>query len=124
MPTAKKRSRTNWARINALKDEEIDASDIPAQGEAFFTRAILSLPDPKTAVTIRSDRQVLNWFKAQKADIREGDEILTVNGTFLGDDPFAWGCEVNAKSPSTTVEVQVIRSGSTQRLQLVLESPK
>ena len=69
-------------------------------------------------------RYVFDGSPAQKADIREGDEIVTVNGTFLGDDPFAWDREVNAKSPSTTVEVQVTRSGNKQRLQLVLESPK
>jgi hypothetical protein len=31
-PTIKKRSRTNWAKIAALKDNEIDFSDIPEQG--------------------------------------------------------------------------------------------
>jgi hypothetical protein len=69
-------------------------------------------------------RYVFDGSPAQKADIREGDEIVTVNGNFLGDDPFAWDREINAKSPSTTVQVQVIRSGNKQRLQLVLESPK
>ena len=64
-PTAKKRSRTNWARIDALKNKDLDFSDIPEQGKAFFKRAILRLPEPKTAVTIRLDRQVLNWFKAK-----------------------------------------------------------
>ena len=64
-PTTKKRSRTNWARIDALKNKDIDFSDIPEQGKAFFKRAILRLPEPKTAVTIRLDRQVLNWFKAK-----------------------------------------------------------
>lgn len=63
--TIKKRSRTNWAKIDALKDKEIDTSDIPEQGKAFFKRAILRLPEPKTAVTIRLDRQVLDWFKAK-----------------------------------------------------------
>lgn len=61
----KKRLRTNWARIDALKDREIDTSDIPEQGNAFFKRAVLRLPEPKTAVTIRLDRQVLDWFKAK-----------------------------------------------------------
>ena len=61
----KKRSRTNWAKIDALKDGEIDTSDIPEQGKAFFKRAMLSLPEPKAAVTIRLDRQVLNWFKTK-----------------------------------------------------------
>jgi uncharacterized protein (DUF4415 family) len=64
-PTIKKRSRTNWARIDALKNKDIDFSDIQEQGKAFFKLAMLRLPEPKTAVTIRLDRQVLNWFKAK-----------------------------------------------------------
>ncbi len=43
----------------------IDASDIPEQGRAFFTRAVLRPPEPKTAVTIRLDQQVLKWFKSK-----------------------------------------------------------
>ena len=61
-PTTKKRSRTNWVKIDALGDTEIDFSDIAEQGKAFFKRAMLRLPEPKAAVTIRLDRQVLNWF--------------------------------------------------------------
>ena len=63
--TTKKRSRTNWARIDTLKDGEIDFSDVPELGKPFFKRAVLRLPEPKTAVTIRLDRQVLNWFKTK-----------------------------------------------------------
>lgn len=63
--STKKRSRTNWVKIDALKDKEIDTSDIPEQGKAFFKRAVLRLPEPKTAVTIRLDRQVLEWFKSK-----------------------------------------------------------
>jgi len=64
-PTTQKRSRTNWGKIEALKDREIDFSDIPEQGKTFFKRAVLRLPEAKTAVTIRLDRQVLDWFKAK-----------------------------------------------------------
>jgi len=64
-PTTKMRSRTNWAKVDVLKDSEIDFSDIPELGKAFFKRATLKLPEPKTAVTIRLDRQVLNWFKTK-----------------------------------------------------------
>ena len=63
-PPTKKRSRTNWARIDALRDKDIDFSDIPERGKAFFKRAVLRLPEPKTAVTIRLDQQVLEWLKA------------------------------------------------------------
>ena len=51
--------------MDALKDGGIDSSDIPEQGKAFFKRAVLKLPEAKTAVTIRLDRQVLDWFKAK-----------------------------------------------------------
>jgi len=61
---SRKVSRTNWARIDALRDDEIDFSDIPEQGKAFFKRAVLRLPQPKATITIRLDRQVLDWFKA------------------------------------------------------------
>jgi uncharacterized protein (DUF4415 family) len=64
-PPTKKRSRTNRIKIDAIKDSEIDFSDLPEQGKAFFKRATLRLPEPKTAVTIRLDRQVLDWFKAK-----------------------------------------------------------
>ena len=64
-PTTKKRSRTNWAKIDTLKDSEIDFSDLSEQGKAFFKRAALRLPKVKTSVTIRLDRQVLNWFKTK-----------------------------------------------------------
>ena len=63
--TSKKPSRTNWAKIEAMRDNEIDFSDIPEQGKAFFKQAVLRLPQPKAAVTIRLDRQVLQWFKTQ-----------------------------------------------------------
>lgn len=64
-PTTTKRSRTNWEKIDALRDKDIDFSDIPKQGKAFFKRAVLKLPEAKTAVTMRLDRQVLDWFKAK-----------------------------------------------------------
>ena len=63
--TSRKVSRTNWASIDALRDDEIDFSDIPEQGKAFFKRAVLRLPQPKATITIRLDCQVLDWFKAQ-----------------------------------------------------------
>ena len=64
-PTTKNRSRTNWGKIDVLRDKDIDFSDIPEQGKAFFKRAVLRVPEPKSAVTIRLDRQVLDWFKAK-----------------------------------------------------------
>jgi hypothetical protein len=37
-------SRTNWARIDAIEDEDIDTSDIPSLTDEFFAKTKLRLP--------------------------------------------------------------------------------
>ena len=59
----KKRSKTNWARIDAQTDKDIDTSDIPPLGKEFFQRAELWMPKRKARVTLRMDTDVLDWFK-------------------------------------------------------------
>jgi len=61
----KKRSRTDWVRVDALKEQEIDYSEIPELGDDFFKSAVLRMPEPKALVTLRLDRDVLEWFKKQ-----------------------------------------------------------
>ncbi len=58
----KKQSRTDWARIDAMRDEDIDLSDIPEQGPEFFANAIL-WPGPKKQITLRIDPDVLTFFR-------------------------------------------------------------
>jgi uncharacterized protein (DUF4415 family) len=48
-----------------MKDSEINYSEIPELDEAFFKNAKVVLPEPKAAVSIRLDKDVLNWFKNQ-----------------------------------------------------------
>jgi uncharacterized protein (DUF4415 family) len=57
-------NRTDWARIDALTDDTIDASDIPPLTEAFFARATLRWPRQPVTVTLHVDPDVLAWFKA------------------------------------------------------------
>jgi uncharacterized protein (DUF4415 family) len=64
-PSLKKPSKTDWARVDATKDSEIDYSEIPELDREFFQKAVLRMPEPKTTVTIRLDRDVLNWFKRE-----------------------------------------------------------
>ena len=40
----KKKSKTDWARVDRITDDEIDTSDIPPLDDAFFERAIRVLP--------------------------------------------------------------------------------
>lgn len=61
----KVKSRTDWKRLRAMKDQNIDFSDIPPQDHHFFENATLRLPEPKSIVTIRLDPDILKWFKKQ-----------------------------------------------------------
>lgn len=64
-----KASRTDWQRIDALRDEDIDLSESPEITPEMFARAIVRKglkPVPaKRQVTLRLDSDVLEWFKAQ-----------------------------------------------------------
>lgn len=62
-------SQERLAEIAAIRDEDIDFSDIPELDEEFFKNARLVLPSgaAKRAVSLRVDADVLNWFKAQGA---------------------------------------------------------
>ena len=44
---------------------KIDYSEIPELGSEFWSKAALVLPEPKTAISIRVDGDVLEWFKSQ-----------------------------------------------------------
>ena len=61
----KQKSETDWNRIDSMKDEEINLSDIPELGEEFFRNAALVMPERKSSVTLRLDREVLEWFKSR-----------------------------------------------------------
>jgi uncharacterized protein (DUF4415 family) len=56
------KSKTNWARVDAMKDGDIDYSDIPKFGSEFFAEAI-RWPGTKKQITIRLDPDVLAFFR-------------------------------------------------------------
>lgn len=62
---SKKFIKSDLAKIDALKDDEIDYSDIPALGDEFFEKISVPFPPPKTQLTIRLDADVLDWLKTQ-----------------------------------------------------------
>ena len=64
-----KDTRTDWARVDAMTEEEIDAaarSDPDAQpiDDDMWEDAVLVFPS-KQLVCIRIDRDVLDWFRGQ-----------------------------------------------------------
>jgi len=59
---SRKRSRTDWQRIETTKDQDINVSDNPELGEQFFKKAIW-WPGPKQQITLRLDPDVLAFFR-------------------------------------------------------------
>lgn len=57
--------KSDLRRIDRMKDEDIDYSDIPELDAAFFATARVVVPPGKKQVTVRLDRDVLAWLKAQ-----------------------------------------------------------
>jgi uncharacterized protein (DUF4415 family) len=61
-------SKTDWARIDAMSDDDIDTSDIPALTDEFFAKATLRMPSAGSAtVAIRMDPETLLWFQSKGA---------------------------------------------------------
>jgi uncharacterized protein (DUF4415 family) len=63
--TSQTRSKgaTDFKRLRALRDSEINFSDIPKLGKSFWANAKLTLPEPKDRLTIRVDHDVVQWLK-------------------------------------------------------------
>jgi len=62
---SKKSTKSDVARLDAMRDEDIDYSDIPQLDEAFFEKATVQWPVHKRQLTIRLDEDVLDWLKQQ-----------------------------------------------------------
>ena len=62
-------SQTDWARIEAMTDEDIDFTDCPEITPEMWANGIVRKglkPVPKKAqTTLRIDQDVLDFFKAQ-----------------------------------------------------------
>jgi len=61
-------SRTDWAKVDAMTEEELEASIAAdpddVHEEPDWTTLIKGLPPMKKHINIRLDADVLDWFKA------------------------------------------------------------
>jgi len=67
------KSETDWARLDAMTDADIDLSDCPEVTPSMFAGAVVRKPqNERASVTLTIDRDVLEWFKAQgdRADLQ------------------------------------------------------
>ena len=67
--TISKTSLTDWARVDARDDHDIDFSDCPEITPEMFERAVvrrgLRTIRPTSTVTLHIYQDVLDWFQAQ-----------------------------------------------------------
>lgn len=68
---APRRGKTDWAAVDALTDEEIEAAvrndpdAVPL--DVDWSKAVLVVPAKKQAISIRVDQDVLDFFKREGA---------------------------------------------------------
>lgn len=65
---ARGESRTDWARVDALTEEELEAAiDREEEGEFDWSTTQIGIPGPKQQLTVRFDVDVIEWFRADGA---------------------------------------------------------
>lgn len=65
MPAKERAIKSDLARIDKFRDEDIDYGDIPELDEEVFIQPLVPWPPKKETITIRVDSDVLGWFKRQ-----------------------------------------------------------
>lgn len=61
-------SETNWAKLDALSESEIDTSDVPPLTEEFFNKSRWWKPVSSLNALVQIDPQTLAWFQSQSDD--------------------------------------------------------
>ena len=60
--------RTDWAKINARSEAELEASILAdpddVHGELDWTNAVRGIPVPKEHINLRVDHDVMQWFRS------------------------------------------------------------
>ena len=68
--SSRHRGKTDWARVDAISDREIenaakaDPDAAPILDKNWFKQAKVVLPERKVPISLRMDREVVEWFKA------------------------------------------------------------
>jgi uncharacterized protein (DUF4415 family) len=68
----RRKGKTDWKRLDALTDEDIEASiaddpDWQKFKDLDWSKAVLVIPPKKKAISIRVDEDVLDYFKTEGA---------------------------------------------------------
>ena len=61
----KKSIKSDLKRLDAMRDEDIDYSEIPEFDEEFLRTVDMKVSPGKKSIALRVDADVLDWMKAQ-----------------------------------------------------------
>jgi len=63
-----KKYGTDFERLDAMRDEDIDFSDLPEATPEMLARAVLrpglKVTEPKEELTLKLDRDLAKWFRS------------------------------------------------------------
>ena len=68
--SSRQRGKTDWVRVDAMSDRTIedavkaDPDAAPILDKNWFKQAAVVLPERKVPISLRMDREVVEWFKA------------------------------------------------------------
>ena len=58
---------TDFERLDAMKDEDIDLSEIPEATDEYFARAVVLPPlhvrEPREELLVKLDRDLATWYR-------------------------------------------------------------
>jgi len=63
VPASRKKGQTDFDRLRAMREAEIDFTEIPKLDRSFWKSAKLTMPQPKDRLTIRLDHDLVEWLK-------------------------------------------------------------
>jgi uncharacterized protein (DUF4415 family) len=70
--TISKKSGTDFERFAAIRDEDIDFSEIPEFTDEMFARSVvrppLSVTHPREEFTVKLDRDLAKWYRDMGQD--------------------------------------------------------
>ena len=56
--------RTDWERLRREEESDLEPKRDPDEGEFDWSKAQVTMPRPKEAISVRLDADVLNFFRA------------------------------------------------------------
>jgi uncharacterized protein (DUF4415 family) len=62
---SRKSIKSGLARVDTLRDKDIDYSDIPPLDNSYLRKTTAPWPPEKKQLTIRLDAAVLDWLRGQ-----------------------------------------------------------